>query len=81
MSPKKLDLHKKPVFSFQRAQYRSPMVNYNWQADLADFSKEEGSNKGFILVCIDVYSRKVHGHVLKTKSEKEITDGFKKFFQ
>jgi transposase InsO family protein len=57
--------------------------NESWQADLLDFSKYDKENKGFnwLLIAVDVFTRKAHAIALKTKSNKDIIKGFETLFK
>ncbi len=48
---------------------------------MIDYSKENGSNKGYAIVAVDVYSRKVRAVIIQTKSEKSITEGLRIIFK
>lgn len=54
--------------------------NENIQIDLADMSQYSHKNSGYkyILLAIDIFSRKVYAEPLKTKSESEVTKAFEK---
>ena len=60
--------------------YLATAPNSDWQADLADFQMLKEQNKGFsfLLVCIDVLSKKIYAEPLKTKSPVYVLEGFKK---
>jgi len=57
----------------------APRVNAQWQLDLADFTKLKRHNAGmgWILVAVDVYSRKAWAEALKDKTEPSVVNGFK----
>jgi hypothetical protein len=42
---------------FAHDSYKAFAKNDNWQADLADFMGESGSNRGYLLVVVDVFTR------------------------
>ena len=50
--------------------------NSTWGLDLVDYSAEQGSNKGYILVCIDYFSRYAYARIISNKSKKSIHDAF-----
>lgn len=52
--------------------------NNNWQIDISDMSTYSSTNKGFkyILLAIDVFSRKAYAQPMKNKSEKSVTEAF-----
>ena len=54
----------------------------DWQADLADFQKVPTHNNGYryLLVCIDVLSRKVFVAPVKSKSPKDMINAFDHIF-
>ena len=77
----KPNLFKKAIYNFIRRAIESNFIGEYVGIDLADMSKEEGSNKGYILIVIDYYTRKLFTRVLKTKSMKDIETGLKSIFQ
>lgn len=54
--------------------------NYKWNLDLSDMSAYSAQNRGykFILLAVDIFSRKAIAEPLKNKSEKEVTTAFNK---
>jgi hypothetical protein len=62
----------KPIVAFTE--------NEQMQMDLLDYSKYKTSNKYFswILIGIDIYTRKAYAEPLKTKSPNDVLEGFKK---
>jgi hypothetical protein len=67
----------------QIKEYRHIYANSKneiYACDLADYSHENGINKGYILVCVDVYTRYLMTAVLKTKSKNEIEKALLKMF-
>lgn len=55
-------------------------VNNNWQLDLSDMSQYSNQNNGykFILLAVDVFTRRAFAQPLKNKTEKSVTEGFNK---
>jgi hypothetical protein len=51
-----------------------------WQIDIADMANYASSNKGYkyILLAIDVFTRKAHAQPMKNKAEKSVTEAFNK---
>lgn len=52
--------------------------NNNWQMDLSDMSEYSSKNRGYkyILLAIDVFTRKAFAEPIKNKTEKSITEAF-----
>lgn len=52
----------------------------NWQIDISDMANYARTNKGYkyILLSIDVFTRKAHAQPLKNKSVRAVTDAFNK---
>ncbi len=52
--------------------------NNKWQLDLSDMSAYSSKNRGYkyILLAIDIFSRKAFAEPLKTKSESDVTTAF-----
>lgn len=63
----------KPVKEFR--PIISHAKNDVWALDLADYSRENGSNKGYILVVVDVYTRYMWARVLTNKDKASISAG------
>jgi hypothetical protein len=57
-------------------------LNTDWQADLAILDTLYKNNDGnkYLLVCIDVLSRKIYAAGVKSKSPKHMIEGFNKIF-
>lgn len=53
-------------------------LNSHWQCDLADFRKIKKDNKdaAYLLVCIDVLSRKIYATPTKSKAPKDMIQAF-----
>jgi hypothetical protein len=69
----------KPVFN----PIISPAPNVGWQADLLDFQKYRTANKGYkwLLVVIDIYSRRAWFIPVKTKGSKDMAEAFAKLLK
>ena len=76
-------LHKPLRKKFKRRQYIVAGINSLWQCDLTDLPQLAKFNNGhrYILLQIDVFSRKANAQLLKTKSGKEVSAGFKTILQ
>jgi len=73
---------------FQTLQYKFPRrtimvssVNDTWTIDLIDMNSEQLSKSGYLLNCIDIYSRYAQSVRLHTKSKSEIEEAFKELFE
>lgn len=68
-------LHKDAKRKFPRRKYIVTGINHLWQMDLAIFSQFAKFNDGYkyILVVIDVFSKKAYASPLKTKSGLEVS--------
>lgn len=57
--------------------------NHNWQMDLSDMSMYQTKNHGYkyILLAVDVFTRKAYAQAIKNKTEKSITEAFNKMTQ
>ena len=57
--------------------------NHRWQADLIYMPQYKGFNKGnkWVLIIVDVFTRRLFGEPLKHKSEEEMTKIFTKLFK
>lgn len=75
-------LHKRVRKTFPRRKYVTRGVNEQWQADLMDLQKLSRENSGYkyILIMIDIFSRKAYAHPVKTKSGPEIADAMEVIF-
>ncbi len=63
--------------TFPRRTYISPSLNHNFQVDIIDLNKNGG---GYILNCIDVFSRRAESVLLKGKSKASIKEGLNYMF-
>ena len=63
---------------FQNLQTAPANLNSHWQCDLCDFRKYKAKNDNYqyLLVCIDVLSRKIITAPTKTKSPKDLINAF-----
>lgn len=54
--------------------------NNNWQMDLSDMTEYSNKNSGYkyILLAVDVFTRKAYAEPLKNKAEKTVTEAFNK---
>lgn len=66
-----------------RRKYIVSGINSLWQCDLSDLPQLAKFNNGYryILLKIDVFSRKANAVPLKTKSGKDVSNSFKKMIQ
>jgi transposase InsO family protein len=76
-------LYRPNIKRFQRLKTVPSGLNTDWQADLAMFDTLYKNNDGYkyLLVCIDVLSRKIYGAPVKSKSPHHVKEGFKKIFE
>ena len=63
------NLFKKPQTEFDRRTVTSQGVNDIWAIDLVDFAKQKG---GYVMNCVDVFSRYAQSVKLKNKSKAEM---------
>ena len=76
------NLFKRPVKIFPRRSIVSKYENNIWSVDLVDMTGSiKGSQRGYILNCVDVFTRKLYSKVMNSKSEEEITNKFKEIFK
>jgi hypothetical protein len=75
-------LHRPQRHRYQRLRTIPTGHNTDWQCDLADFQKVSLQNDGFryLLVCIDVLSRKIYAAPTKSKNSGDMKDAFEKIF-
>lgn len=73
-------LHKPARKSFARRKFITSGINQLWQADLADMVNvaKGNDNHKYILMVIDVFSKKLHSEPIKNKSAESVTDAFRK---
>ena len=73
-------LHREPKQKFQRRRVVATTINSQWQCDLMDvkiFDPRENKNVKFILIAIDVVSRKMFAEPLLSKSAQNTLEAFK----
>ena len=68
---------------FERLPTLASGLHTDWQADLAVLNDlaNENENNCYILVCIDVFSRKLFTTPVKTKSSEDMIQGFERIFK
>lgn len=73
---KTFTLHKRVVRNFKRRKTISKGLNHLWQGDLIQFDMigRQNSNFNFILVCIDVFSRKAYAEPIKRKTGQSVAN-------
>ena len=77
-------VHKPVVHRIAQQQtITAESINQDWQIDLLDYSNYSTKNRGhkWILICIDVFSRKAYAEPLKTKEPNNILDAFRKILK
>jgi len=84
-------MHKQRVYTmhrplrkkFPRLATRPSGLHTDWQADLAIFDQLAKYNDGYkyLLVCIDVLSRKLYAVPAKSKSSEDMIDAFENIFK
>ena len=68
---------------FQKLQTIPSNLNSHWQCDLCDFRKikTKNNNYQYLLVCIDVLSRKIIAEATKTKTPQDMIIAFDKIWE
>ena len=68
---------------FPKLGYIATGIHSDWQADLADFQRLKNENKGyaFLLVCVDVLSKKIYVFPVKSKTPSNIIEAFNQIFK
>ena len=68
---------------FKTRSYQTTMVDQQWQADLVDMQSLRAHNDGYgyLLTCIDLFSRFAFAVPLKTKFANEVVEAFKQIFK
>ncbi len=75
-------LYKKPQKIKTFRHITSLVPNAIWAIDLADYTgKEQGNNRGYILVCIDIFSRYLYTRVMNKKTANDIWINLESIFQ
>lgn len=76
-------LHKPAFKKFRRRKYVSRGINHQWQADLMDMQKYSRENNGFryVLIAIDIFSRKAYAMPVKSKHGTSIALAFDSLFE
>ena len=72
-------LHKPVRYKFLRRRIIAGVPSYQWEIDLMDLNRlaEYNDNYKYVLVCIDVFSKKVLAFPLKSKLPSEVVKVFK----
>ena len=68
---------------FPKLGYIATKIHFDWQADLANFQRLKNENKGyaFLLVCVDVLSKKMYVFPVKSKTPSNIIEAFNQIFK
>jgi hypothetical protein len=76
-------LYKTPVRKFKRLRTVPDGLNTDWQADLTQFDKLKNYNDGcaYILVCVDVLSRRIYAEPVERKKAEFIMPAFDAIFE
>lgn len=76
-------LHRAVKRTFKRNRVIVEGINRQFDADLADMSSMAKQNNGikFLLIIIDVFSRYLHVVPLKSKTGKDVLNGFEQVFK
>ena len=72
-------LHKPVPYKFKRRRVISGGIGHQWQCNLIDTSNISKHNNDykFLLICVDVFSRKAYVIPLKSKAYGDILSGFR----
>lgn len=79
-------LYKQPHRPNRSERFAQVMVsgpNSQWQCDLVEYPKHFAKvNRGyyFLLVCVDVFTKKAYTRAIKTKTAREVSDAFEDIF-
>ena len=76
-----INLFKRAVYNFNRRAIQSDSKGDILGVDLADFSKEEGPNRGFLMVAIDYYTRKLFTRIMKSKKASDLEEALRSIFE
>ena len=76
-------LHKPVRYRFRRRRVVVGGINHQWQADLVDMSrlKRYNDDHTFLLIVIDVFSKKAWSIPLKNKSASSLTAAFRRLLK
>jgi len=71
------------ITRYKRLAYIPTGLNSDWQADLADMQKLKNKNDGYayILVCVELLSRKMYVAPVKSKAASDMISAFEKVFE
>lgn len=77
------NLHKPARKKFKRRKFVVTGLNALWQTDLTDLNKISNFNDGnkYILLNIDVFSRRANAIPIKSKSGRDVTEAFEKLIK
>ena len=80
---KSYTLHKKVVRKFKRRKTIARGIGHQYQADLIQFDSlsRYNSNYNYILVCIDVFSRKAFAEAIKRKTGPDVAAALENIFR
>uniref|UniRef100_A0A7E4VS53 Integrase catalytic domain-containing protein n=1 Tax=Panagrellus redivivus TaxID=6233 RepID=A0A7E4VS53_PANRE len=83
MGQRAYTLHKQPRFKFKRLKTITSGLHVDWQADLAMMDKlaEKNDNFKYILICCDVFSRKMMAVPVLTKKPSDMIKAFDILFE
>ena len=69
------DLYRRVQRPREYRSYEALGPNDVWQVDLTDYTgNEQGSNRGYILNAVDVFTRVAYSEAMSTKSERSLTE-------
>lgn len=76
------EIHRYARKNFERRKYSMRGIADTFQADLIDMQQFKGSNRGYryILIVIDVFSKKAYARPLKDKTAKSTTEAMEIIF-
>ena len=75
--------HKPIRRMFKRLPYKVFFLNSIWAADLKDISSiaPYNNNNHWVLIVVDMFSRKLYGRMLKDKSATSVIPGMRSIFR
>ena len=80
-----MSLHKDAKNPRKYRRIYAPGLHHMWDVDLLQLNgerfKKANSNYGYIIVTVDIFSRKARVEAVKSKSSKDMIASFKKLFQ